>query len=69
MTTGERLGQWLDDNGISRGKLARDHGLHRSAVTRYISGVRVPALRAAAAIELATGGAVKAVSWVDLSEE
>lgn len=60
----EHLAHYLADNGIAQRSFAVRVGCSPSYLSDILSGRRLPGLGLAARIERATGGAVKAVSWV-----
>ena len=37
-----RLEQWLTETGTTQGKLARELEITQTAISRYISGARIP---------------------------
>lgn len=58
------LARYLSANGIPHAEFARRIGVSGSAVWRWAHGERTPGLGAALLIERATGGAVKATSFL-----
>jgi transcriptional regulator with XRE-family HTH domain len=57
------LKNYLSKHDESQRHLERRLGAKTGAISRYLSGDRVPGGRWAFAIESATGGAVPAASW------
>jgi plasmid maintenance system antidote protein VapI len=57
------LAKYLKRNGMTPGELARTAGLSRATVWRIANDQRRAGLYMAAALEKATGGAVKVSDW------
>lgn len=58
------LTRWRKRAKLSQGELSRRSGVPRSLITLYESGRRLPGVVSAAKLEVATRGAVPAISWL-----
>lgn len=65
---GMRLGTWLEQRKITHDDFAAIIGTSRAAVSRYVSGERVPAKKVMPHIVQATGGAVTANDFMEAPE-
>lgn len=59
------LNSWLERQGLTNAEFGSRLGCSTEAVRRYRRLLREPDLEMMALIERATGGAVRAVDWVD----
>lgn len=59
-----KLAEYLKAHDISAAEFARRIGVHKVTLSRYIRGVRRPALAHSIAIQKATRGKVKPESFV-----
>jgi transcriptional regulator with XRE-family HTH domain len=66
MTARSRLVAFLERNQLTQSELARRAGLDPSTVNKIVNGQRIPDLRVAVALAVATGGEVAAESWVEV---
>lgn len=58
------LHSYLTTQKVSQARLAELVGVSRAYMSELVGGTKTPSLSVAAAIERATRGKVKAVSWV-----
>lgn len=59
------LASYLEAKGIKQVEFARKAGIQESMLSHYLRGERRPGLKTARNIEVASGGAVPANSWID----
>lgn len=59
-----KLKQWLGEQGTSVSAFARQTGISQSYMWEIVNDVKKPSLRAAKAIDVATGGGVPMQCWV-----
>jgi len=64
MTGPKKLAGYLSDSGLTQQQFSKKTGILPDMVSRYLSGQRVPQVRAALAIERATYGDVPVSAWV-----
>ena len=63
MKTNARLNKWLKHNGMTQAAFAACCGCSRATVNYWVVGRYTPSLKMALAIEIVTGGAVRAGDW------
>lgn len=61
---GDQVVAWLNKKGESQDWLAKELGVARSVLWRWLSGKRQPRINHIDAIEKLTKGVVKASAWV-----
>jgi transcriptional regulator with XRE-family HTH domain len=65
MKAGEKLGQWMAQNGITQTALAEMVGYDNSYISCLVAGKRRPALKLALAIEKLTKEDIHTSEWLD----
>lgn len=63
-----KLQQYLEEAGLNQEAFAKRIGRTQVTVSRLCSGSARPSLDLAFIVERATGGVVKAASWVDIGK-
>jgi transcriptional regulator with XRE-family HTH domain len=64
-----KLSEWLKENGLSQAEFARRIGVSPPALSRFITGARIPHATSILKIRDATDGKVDVNDWVVVKEK